>query len=219
MWSILFFLLSSSGGIFQIMDDAMCSGGDPNVGINNTAAPILSAVGSKVKVIILMDDPCYMPGVLGQICTVYASIIQLYCDVAVHQDMARLHSTCQYPSFCVMRLAVDVQGIDWTALIMYCTVHHPICLGSTLKAEKLPLTGGWLGMDVQIGKLTSRSVAMLSRRGIDAGKHLGLRLARYTFLRKIERMSGQDSMDCTVGAQNAMYPCLYLMYMGGMNVT
>lgn len=46
------------------MDDAMCSGGDPNVGINNTAAPILSAVGSKVKVIILMDDPCYMPGVL-----------------------------------------------------------------------------------------------------------------------------------------------------------
>jgi acetylxylan esterase len=46
----------------QIGDDALCGGGDPNQGISSTAAPISSAVGSKVKAIIFMGDPRNIPG-------------------------------------------------------------------------------------------------------------------------------------------------------------
>jgi acetylxylan esterase len=46
----------------QIMDDAMCGGGDPNQGISSIAAPISSTVGSKVKAMIWMGDPRHTPG-------------------------------------------------------------------------------------------------------------------------------------------------------------
>jgi hypothetical protein len=46
----------------QIMDDAMCGGGDPNMGIQSTAIPISSSVASKVKAIILMGDLRHTPG-------------------------------------------------------------------------------------------------------------------------------------------------------------
>ncbi|KAI4718599.1 acetylxylan esterase precursor [Aureobasidium sp. EXF-10727] len=82
----------------QIGDDALCGGGDPNQGISNTAAPISSAVGSKVKAIIFMGDPRNIPGgpysvgtaknpgfdprPSGFTCSAYASRIQSYCDSA-----------------------------------------------------------------------------------------------------------------------------------------
>ncbi|KAL9625033.1 MAG: hypothetical protein Q9160_000762 [Pyrenula sp. 1 TL-2023] len=82
----------------QIIDDALCGGGDPNQGISSTAAPISSAVGQKVKAVIWMGDPRHTPGAsynVGtstaagfdprpseQTCAAYASIIQSYCDAA-----------------------------------------------------------------------------------------------------------------------------------------
>lgn len=55
---------SSGGGAqgSQIMDDAMCGGGDPNQGISSTAPAIPSSVGAKVKAMIWMGDPRHTPG-------------------------------------------------------------------------------------------------------------------------------------------------------------
>ncbi|PMD42970.1 carbohydrate esterase family 5 protein [Hyaloscypha variabilis F] len=82
----------------QIMDDAMCGGGDPDEQILNTTAPISATIAARVKAIILMGDPRHTPGapynignstepgfaprLSGQICTAFASIIQSYCDQA-----------------------------------------------------------------------------------------------------------------------------------------
>lgn len=46
----------------QIMDDAVCGGGDTSEQINNTTAPIANAVVAQVKAIILMGDPRHTPG-------------------------------------------------------------------------------------------------------------------------------------------------------------
>jgi acetylxylan esterase len=46
----------------QIMDDAMCGGGDPNAQIGNATAPISASVASKVKAMIWMGDPRHTPG-------------------------------------------------------------------------------------------------------------------------------------------------------------
>lgn len=40
----------------------MCGGGDSNMGIHDTAAPISSAVGSHVKAMIWMGNPRHTPG-------------------------------------------------------------------------------------------------------------------------------------------------------------
>ncbi|PLB53248.1 acetylxylan esterase precursor [Aspergillus steynii IBT 23096] len=82
----------------QIIDDAMCGGGDPNMGITDTAAPISSSVGSHVKAMIWMGNPRHTPGASynkgtsnspgfdprpsGQTCSEYANLIQSYCDQA-----------------------------------------------------------------------------------------------------------------------------------------
>lgn len=46
----------------QIMDDAVCGGGDPGAGITNTTAPISAAVAAQIKAVILMGDPRHTPG-------------------------------------------------------------------------------------------------------------------------------------------------------------
>lgn len=46
----------------QIMDDAMCGGGDPAEQIKNTTAPISGSIAAQVKAIILMGDPRHTPG-------------------------------------------------------------------------------------------------------------------------------------------------------------
>lgn len=46
----------------QIMDDAMCRGGDPAEQITNSTAPISAAVAARAKAIILMGGPCHTPG-------------------------------------------------------------------------------------------------------------------------------------------------------------
>ncbi|KAH8665072.1 cutinase-domain-containing protein [Tricladium varicosporioides] len=82
----------------QIMDDAMCGGGDSSEQISNTTAPISAVVSAQVKAMIWMGDPRHTPGApynigsstaagfaprpSGQICTAFASIIQSYCDAA-----------------------------------------------------------------------------------------------------------------------------------------
>lgn len=46
----------------QIMDDAMCGGGDPSEQITNATAPVSASIASRVKAIILMGDPRHTPG-------------------------------------------------------------------------------------------------------------------------------------------------------------
>lgn len=46
----------------QIMDDAMCGGGDVNEQITNTTSPISAAVAAQVKAMIWMGDPRHTPG-------------------------------------------------------------------------------------------------------------------------------------------------------------
>jgi acetylxylan esterase len=46
----------------QIMDDAMCGGGEPDEQILNTTAPISATIATRVKAIILMGDPRHTPG-------------------------------------------------------------------------------------------------------------------------------------------------------------
>ncbi|KAK8217270.1 hypothetical protein M8818_001523 [Zalaria obscura] len=82
----------------QIIDDALCGGGDTNMGISSTTAPISAAVGAKVKAVIWMGDPRHTPGApynvgtstadgfdprpASQTCATYASRIKSYCDAS-----------------------------------------------------------------------------------------------------------------------------------------
>lgn len=56
----LVFMGFAQGG--HIMDDAICGGGDPNAGINDTAVPLSAASVKAVKAVILMGDPRHTPG-------------------------------------------------------------------------------------------------------------------------------------------------------------
>ncbi|KAF7559864.1 hypothetical protein G7046_g4283 [Stylonectria norvegica] len=83
----------SQGG--QIMDNALCGGGDPGAGISDTSVPISASAVSMVKAAILMGDPRYVSGLAygvgtcraggfdarpsGFVCP-NASKVQLYCD-------------------------------------------------------------------------------------------------------------------------------------------
>ena len=46
----------------QIIDNALCGGGDPNQGISDTSTPISSTVGAQIKAVIWMGDPRHTPG-------------------------------------------------------------------------------------------------------------------------------------------------------------
>lgn len=50
----------SQGG--QIMDNALCGGGDPGSGITNTAVPLTASAVTAVKAAILMGSPRYRAG-------------------------------------------------------------------------------------------------------------------------------------------------------------
>lgn len=50
----------SQGG--QIMDDAICGGGDPNFGVKDTAVPLSDDSVKAIKAVILMGDPRHTPG-------------------------------------------------------------------------------------------------------------------------------------------------------------
>ncbi|KAK7419044.1 hypothetical protein QQX98_003546 [Neonectria punicea] len=83
----------SQGG--QIMDNALCGGGDSGAGITDTAVPISAAAVKMIKAAILMGDPRYVSGLAygvgtcknggfdarasGFVCP-SASKVQLYCD-------------------------------------------------------------------------------------------------------------------------------------------
>lgn len=50
----------SQGG--EIMDAALCGGGDPNQGYTNTAVPLTSSAVNQVKAAIFMGDPLFTAG-------------------------------------------------------------------------------------------------------------------------------------------------------------
>ena len=52
--------LPSQGG--QIMDDALCGGGDTGAGYSNTAVPISAAAVNMIKAAIFMGDPRFIVG-------------------------------------------------------------------------------------------------------------------------------------------------------------
>ncbi|KAF2458666.1 Acetylxylan esterase At 0.90 angstrom resolution [Lineolata rhizophorae] len=81
----------------QIMDNAICGGGDPGQGWTNTDVLITGSVADQVKAVILMGDPRHTPGLpynvgtsnapgfdprpSGFVCPA-ADKIQSYCDAA-----------------------------------------------------------------------------------------------------------------------------------------
>ncbi|KAH7152664.1 cutinase-domain-containing protein [Dactylonectria macrodidyma] len=83
----------SQGG--QIMDNALCGGGDSGAGITDTAVPISDSAVKMIKAAILMGDPRYVSGLAYGVGTCTsggfdarasgftcpsASKVQLYCD-------------------------------------------------------------------------------------------------------------------------------------------
>ncbi|RHZ58382.1 putative acetyl xylan esterase (Axe1) [Aspergillus thermomutatus] len=85
----------SQGG--QIMDDALCGGGDPNQGYTNTAVPLSASAVNMIKAAIFMGDPRFIAGLSYEVGTCKAagfdprpagfscpsaSKIQSYCDAA-----------------------------------------------------------------------------------------------------------------------------------------
>ncbi|OAQ59936.1 acetylxylan esterase [Pochonia chlamydosporia 170] len=83
----------SQGG--QIMDNALCGGGDPGAGISDTSVPISSSAVAMIKAAIFMGDPRYEYGFTYEVGTCRAggfdarpasfkcpnaSKIQSYCD-------------------------------------------------------------------------------------------------------------------------------------------
>lgn len=54
------YLLIAQGG--QIMDDALCGGGDPGNGYPNTAVPLSEGAVSAIRAAIFMGDPRYVRG-------------------------------------------------------------------------------------------------------------------------------------------------------------
>lgn len=85
----------SQGG--QIMDDALCGGGDTAEGVTDTSVPLSSAAVAQIKAAIFMGDPRYVAGLSYEVGTCEASgfdartagfscpsaaKIQSYCDAA-----------------------------------------------------------------------------------------------------------------------------------------
>ncbi|KAJ5630305.1 uncharacterized protein N7484_010405 [Penicillium longicatenatum] len=85
----------SQGG--EIMDAALCGGGDPNQGYTNTAVPLSSSAVQMVKAAIFMGDPLFRAGLSYEVGTCAAggfderpvgftcpsaSKIQSYCDAS-----------------------------------------------------------------------------------------------------------------------------------------
>ena len=81
----------------QIIDNAVCGGGDSAEGISSTAIPLSSAAQAAVKAVILMGDPRYVYGFSYEVGTCRAggfdarpssfqcpvgNKIQSYCDSA-----------------------------------------------------------------------------------------------------------------------------------------
>ncbi|RPA82513.1 catalytic core domain of acetyl xylan esterase from Trichoderma Reesei [Ascobolus immersus RN42] len=61
----------SQGG--QIMDNAVCGGGDTNVGLGDTSVPISAAAIAQIKAVILMGNPRYIPNLPYNVGTCRAS--------------------------------------------------------------------------------------------------------------------------------------------------
>lgn len=57
---ILILISHDQGG--QIMDNALCGGGDPGAGISDASVPIFSSAAAMIKAAIFMGDPRYEYG-------------------------------------------------------------------------------------------------------------------------------------------------------------
>lgn len=53
----------------QIMDDALCGGGDPDEGISSTAVPLSASAVNMIKAAIFMGDPRYIYGLSYEVGT------------------------------------------------------------------------------------------------------------------------------------------------------
>ena len=61
----------------QIIDNAVCGGGDPGAGISSTAVPLTSAAQAAVKAVILMGDPRYVYGLSYEVGTCRAGGVSM----------------------------------------------------------------------------------------------------------------------------------------------
>jgi acetylxylan esterase len=68
----------SQGG--QIMDDALCGGGDPAEGITSTAVPLSAGAVGAIKAAIFMGDPRFVAGLSYEVGTCKAGGVSLSID-------------------------------------------------------------------------------------------------------------------------------------------
>lgn len=59
------------------MDNAVCGGGDANIGLSDTSVPIRASAISMIKAAIFMGDPRYIPGLSYNVGTCLASGVSL----------------------------------------------------------------------------------------------------------------------------------------------
>lgn len=62
----------------EIMDVALCGGGDPNQGYTNTAVQLSAAAVAQVKAAIFMGDPLFRAGLSYEVGTCEAGGVRLY---------------------------------------------------------------------------------------------------------------------------------------------
>lgn len=79
----------SQGG--QIMDDALCGGGDTAEGISSTAVPLSSAAVSQIKAAIFMGDPRFVSGLSYEVGTCNAGGV---CPAPTVKKSSRTPNAC-----------------------------------------------------------------------------------------------------------------------------
>ncbi|SPN99094.1 probable acetylxylan esterase precursor [Cephalotrichum gorgonifer] len=82
----------SQGG--QIMDNALCGGGDPGAGISDTSVPISASAVSKIKAAIFMGDPRWQYGLAYQVGTCRAGGFDARPSGFVCPNAAKVQSYC-----------------------------------------------------------------------------------------------------------------------------
>lgn len=103
----------SQGG--QIMDDALCGGGDTAEGITSTSVPLSTAAVSMVKAAIFMGDPRYVSGLSYGVgtCTAGGVSHQNMTPFCCNVVFGSTDCVCSLPVQCPsVRLLVPERGQD-----------------------------------------------------------------------------------------------------------
>jgi hypothetical protein len=101
------------------MDNAVCGGGDTNIGLGNTAVPIQASAINMIKAVILMGNPRYIRGLPYNVGTCQAQgvgtlprsieyvLIEKFSSRLVHKDsLAHLQASSNRTAMLLTHIAV-----------------------------------------------------------------------------------------------------------------